>query len=125
VYLALDAIPRRGMTLDRVFTPGLQFDNAEKRVLRLVSIYPHSSVSCAAVKLRTRFTTFADRVAHSRPPAKTRPIVVLVLRTPCSPMSQSIRFLKLSVSGGGATCLAPLCVLAVSGFRSPALLRSA
>ena len=38
-----------------VFTSGLQFDNAEKRVLRLASIYPRSSVSCAAVTLRTRF----------------------------------------------------------------------
>jgi hypothetical protein len=42
--------------LGRVFTPGLQFDNAEKRVLRLASIYPRIPVGCAAVTLRTRFS---------------------------------------------------------------------
>src|SRR5712691_348444 len=57
----------------RVFTLGLRFDDAEKRVLRVASIYPRSSVSCAVVMLRTRFTNFADHVAHSRPFVNTRP----------------------------------------------------
>jgi hypothetical protein len=63
-----------------VFTHGLQFDDVEKRVLRVAAIYPRSSVSCAAVTLRTRFTAFADHVAHSRPLANTRPIDGLAAR---------------------------------------------
>jgi hypothetical protein len=64
------------ITLERVFTPALQFDNAEKRVLHAASIYPRSSVSCAALTFRTRFTVFADRVAHSRAVVNTRPSVL-------------------------------------------------
>jgi len=45
----------------------------EKRVLRVASIHPRSSVSCAAVRLQRRFTAFADHVAHSRPFVNTRP----------------------------------------------------
>jgi len=62
-------------TIDRMFTPGLQFDDVEKRVLRRASIYPRSSVSCAAVTFRTRFTVYADHVAHSRPFVNMGPLV--------------------------------------------------
>jgi hypothetical protein len=67
-------------TVGRIFIPGLHFDDVEKRVLRLTSIYPRSSVSCAALTFRTRFTAFADHVAHSRPFVNTRPTVVVPLR---------------------------------------------
>jgi hypothetical protein len=50
-----------------------RFDAVEKRVLRQVSIYPRSSMSCAAVRLRTRFIVFADHGAHSRRVVNTRP----------------------------------------------------
>src|SRR5882672_6851838 len=66
-----------GAALGRVFIHGLQFDDVEKRVLRLASIHPRSSVSCAAITLRTRFTDFADHVAHSRPLVNTRPSAVV------------------------------------------------
>ena len=50
-------------------------------------IHPRSSVSCAAVSLRTRFRGFADHVAHSRPVANTRP---LAFRSPgAGPMFDS------------------------------------
>jgi len=56
-----------------VFTPGLQFDGAEKRVLHLASIYARIPVGCAPVTLRTRFIAFAARAAHSRPVVNTHP----------------------------------------------------
>jgi hypothetical protein len=59
--------------LGHVFTPGLLFDNAEKRVLRLASIWPRSSVSCAAVTLRTRFIAFRRSRCSSRPVVNTQP----------------------------------------------------
>src|SRR5262245_36728296 len=52
--------------IGRMFTPRLRFDAVEKRVLRRASIFPRSSVSCAAVTLRTRFIAFVDHGAHSR-----------------------------------------------------------
>jgi hypothetical protein len=62
-------------TIGRVSTHGLQFDGAEKRALRRASSHPRIPVGCAAVTLRTRFTVFADRAAHSRPFVDTRPII--------------------------------------------------
>jgi len=53
--LRAPAAPHRVVPLGCVFAHGLQFDNVAKRVLRRASIYPRSSVSCAAVRLRTRF----------------------------------------------------------------------
>jgi hypothetical protein len=50
-----------------------KLDDAVNRVLRLALIYPRIPVGCAAIRLRTRFTVFADRVARSRPFVNTRP----------------------------------------------------
>ena len=58
---------------DRVFTRGLQSSTPRKtEVLRPASIHPRIPVGCAALRLRTRFTVFADRGARSRPLLNTR-----------------------------------------------------
>jgi hypothetical protein len=49
-------------------------DAVEKRVLRQGSIHPRSSVSCAVVTLRTRFTPVADHGADSRASRATLPV---------------------------------------------------